>query len=100
MFSDELRQKHPCFKKGRSDFQFYNHVKADPYRKKLGQPQNILGLNLTNKFVLFIVYFFAVTFAECSLGDGLILLVFYLLTKLVLFLGNENMVGLTYCTKQ
>ena len=44
----------------------------------------------------FIVYFFAVTFAECSLGDGLILLVFYLLTKLVLFLDNENMVGLTY----
>ena len=66
-----------------------------PYRKKLGQPQNIHGLNLTNKFVLFYcLFFFAVAFAECSLGDGLILLVFYLLTKLVLFLGNENMVGL------
>ena len=37
MFSDELRQKHPCFKKGRSDFQFYNHVKADPsLEKKVG----------------------------------------------------------------
>ena len=65
-----------------------------PYKKKLGQPQNIHGLNLKINLSCFIVYFFAVTFAECSLGDGLILLVFYLLTKLVLFLGNENMVGL------
>ena len=49
-----------------------------PYRKKLGQSQNIHGLNLTNKFVLFYCLFFCRTFAECSLGDGLILLVFYL----------------------
>ena len=29
-----------------------------PYRNKLGKPQNIRGLNLTNKFVLFYCLFF------------------------------------------
>ena len=37
-----------------------------PYRKKLREPQNIHGLNLTNKFVCFSVYY-SVTFAEYSL---------------------------------
>ena len=42
VFSDELRQKYSCFKKGHSDFE-------------------------ANKFSCFIVYFFAVRFAEYSL---------------------------------